>query len=362
LPLEIILLRCASVQGAAVASRKERGCLGEMMLMKPFRRSFLLFCVICCGSARHPAEAFTALGDDDEIVANLAGGRVIVHVANDRIVLAAIDQPLEIKSVPPRLMDLDATHVAILLGAIEWQVPAQLKPVRMDRHLVRLTKTDPHYQSEPGEAEPDLEEVGVSFLERLRPLVSELHHKIELRPDEPIFEVVIIGYAPNDYGPEVWVVEYRVEQEEAGTRGEYLQTHLLRPRYTQLYPPEKHQPRTLIESRYPADLHDPALLGLIQSNDARIAKLRASARFAKVLELIHQGQAQKANGVDAADFLRAALPLIAGNERFILATMEQQHGFDWIVPPEEPADAAAPPTEDKKRPVDAPTLRRKPKP
>jgi hypothetical protein len=334
-----------------------------MMLMKPFRRLFLAFCVVCCGVARHPAEAFAAPGDDDEIVANLAGGRVIVHVTNDRIVLAAIDQPLEIKSVPPRLMDLDATHVAILLGATEWQVPAQLKPVRLDRNFVRLTKKDPHYQSERGEAEPDLEEVGVSFLERLRPLVSQLHHKIELRPDEPIFEVVIIGYAPNDYGPEVWVVEYHVEQEEAGTRGDYLQTRLLRPHYTQLYPPEKHQPRTLVETRYPAELKDPPLLGLIQSNDPSIAKLHATeARFAKVLDLINKGQAQKANSMDATDFLRAALPLIAGNQRFILATMEQQHGFEWIVPPEEPADAAAPSAEDKNRPPDAPTLRRKPKP
>ncbi|GAC1622019.1 MAG: hypothetical protein PVS2B2_01680 [Candidatus Acidiferrum sp.] len=330
------------------------------MLINPFRVLFLVLCAVCCGVALPCPQALAAPGDDDEIVANLAGGRVIVHVANEMIVLAAIDHPLEIKSVPPRLMDLDGTHVAILLGATEWQVPAQLKPVRLDRNFARLTKKDLRYQSDPGEAEPDLEEVGVSFLEELRPLVAQLHHKIDLRSDEPIFEVVIIGYAPNDYGPEVWVVEYHVEQEEAGTRGEYLQTRLLRPHYTQLYPPEKHQPRTLIETRYPANLDGPTLLGLIQSDDARIAKLRGSeARFAKVLDFINKGHAQKSNGVDAADFLRAVLPLIAGKESFILATMDQQRGFDWIVPPEEPAEASA---EDKHRPPDAPTLRRKPKP
>src|SRR6184192_3577276 len=32
---------------------------------------------------------------EDEIVANLAGGRVIVHVAKDEIIFAAIDQPVE---------------------------------------------------------------------------------------------------------------------------------------------------------------------------------------------------------------------------------------------------------------------------
>lgn len=330
--------------------------------MKPVRGILLPICLLCC-VAWQAALASASPDEADEMVANLAGGRVIVHVANDKIILAAIDQPLEIKSVPPRLMDLDATHVAILLGATEWQVPSQLKPVRLDRDFVRLTKKDSRYQSEPGEAEPDLEQIGISFLEKLRPLVSQLHHKIELAADEPIFEVVIIGYAPEDYGPEVWVIEYHVEQSDAGAKEDYLQTRLLRPRYTQLYPPEKHQPRTLIETRYPADLKDPPLLGLIQSNDPGIGKLRSSeTRWGKVLDLIVKGQAQKASSVDSADFLRAALPLIAGNQRFILATIEQQHGFEWIVPPDEPSDAAAPPAGEKNRPPDAPTLRRKPKP
>ena len=70
-------------------------------------------------------------------------------------------------------------------------------------------------------------------------------------------------------------------------------------------------------------------------------------------------QAQKANPVDALDFLRAALPITAGNARFVLATMEEQHGFEWIVPPDEAIEKA---TEDKDRPPDAPTLRRKPQP
>jgi hypothetical protein len=333
----------------------------KQMLKNAIRGIFLVICAACCIAAGHSLEAFAA--PDDEIVANLAGGRVIVHVASDKIVLAAIDHPLETKSVPPRLMDLDATHVAILLGATEWQLPAQPEPVRLDRNFARLTKGDKHYQTDPGEAAPDLEQIGVSFLEKLRPLVAQLHHKIELRPDEPIFEVVVIGYAPDNYGPEVWVVEYHIEQEDTGTREDYLQTRVLRPHYTQLYPPEKHQPRTFVETRYPADLKDPPLLGLIQSNDPGIGKLRDSEpQFAKVLDLINKGQAQKANSVDAADFLRAALPLIAGNQRFILATMEQQHGFEWIVPPEEGPDANVPSKDDKNRPPDAPTLRRKPKP
>jgi hypothetical protein len=296
---------------------------------------------------------------EDEIVANLAGGRVIVHVARDIIVFAAIDQPIEAKAVPPRVVNLDTGHVGVLLGASEWQLPADPKPVRLDRNIQHVAAPDLKYQ-QSGEAEPDLETIGVAFLEKLRPLVAQLHHKVEMPPDEPVLQIVVLGYAPNNYGPEVWVIEYRMEQEQVATRGEYWQTRVLRPRFTQLYPPEKHAPRTPLESRYPPDRKGPTLLELIQGNDPRIARLRAGEpRFARVLEAIDKGQAQKAVGTDATDFLRAALPLIAPNARFVLGTIEEQHGFEWIVPPDEPVEKAK---EDKTRPPEAPSLRRKPNP
>src|SRR6266436_2578807 len=230
---------------------------------------------------------------EEEIVANLAGGRIIVHVARDSIIFAAIDQPIEANSIPP--------------------------------------------------------------------LVVQLHHKIEIAPDEPLLQLVIIGFAPMNYGPEVWVVEYRIEQEQISTRGEYWQTRVLRPRFTQLYPPEKHALRTPVETRFPPNLKGPTLLELIQGNDPRFARLGAAEpRFARVLEAIEKGQAQKAVPADAADFLRAALPVMAPDARFVLATMEEQRGFEWIVPPDEPIEKAK--KDDKNRPPEAPTLRRKPQP
>jgi hypothetical protein len=302
---------------------------------------------------------------EDEIVANLAGGRVIVHVARDgNIVFAAINQPVEAGGVPPRVLEVDSMHVAVLLGASEWRLPADPNPVRLDRNFERVRGRDPKYQYNADEAEPDLETIGVAVLEKLRPLTSQLHHKIDLPADEPLLEMVLIGYAPNNYGPEVWTVEYRVQQEQVSTRGEYWQTRILRPRFTQLYPPEKHAPRMIVEARYPADLKAPTLMALIQGNDPTIAQLRGSdARFAKVIEAVDKGQAQKAVPADAADFLRAVLPLIADKQTFILAKMEEQHGFDWIVPPDEPVERAKKSTEeDKNRPPDAPSLRRKPTP
>ena len=297
---------------------------------------------------------------EDEIVANLAGGRVLVHVARDgNIVFAAIDHPVEAGGVPPRVVELDAMHVGVLLGASEWRLPADPKPVRLDRDFQRVTARDPKYQYNPGEAEPDLETIGVAFLEKLRPLVAQLHHKIDLPPDEPLLEMVLIGYGANNYGPEVWTVEYRVQQEQVAMRGEYWQTRILRPRFTQLYPPEKKAPRMIVETRYPADLQGPTLMALIQGQDPGITQLRGSEpRFAKVLDAVDKGQAQKAAPVDAADFLRAALPLIAGKEPFILAKMEEQHGFDWIVPPDEPIEKTKK-EDDKNRPPEAPSLRRR---
>lgn len=307
--------------------------------------------------------ATPASAQEGEIVGNLAGGRVIIHVARDAIIFAAIDRPMEATSIPPRVADIGPTHIGIFFGASEWQSPAQPKPIRLDRNIpdVRITGNQ-GYQATPGSGETDLEEIGVVFLEKLRPLVSQLHHKIDLKPDEPLLEIVLIGYAPQDYGPEVWLIEYRLEQESVSATSDFWQTHILRPRFTQLYPPEKHQPKTLVEFRFPPNLQEVPLAGLIQQNDPRISSLRTSdVKFAKVVEQIERGQANKSNSQDAADFLRAALPLLAGKSSFIEAQMGESGGFEWIVPPEEPMEKQKR-AEDKNRPPEAPTLRRKPNP
>ena len=301
-----------------------------------------------------------AQSHEDEIVANLAGGRVIIHVARDVILFAAIDQPVERSSIPPRVMNLDASHIGVLLGASEWRVPADPKPIRIDRDFHRVGANERRMDAAPGEAEPDLDAIGITFLEKLRPLVGQLHHKLDFVPDDPIFQLVIIGYGSDQYGPEVWVAEYRIEQQQIAARGEYWQTRILRPRFTQLYPPEKHAPRTLVEVRYPVDLKGPRLSELIQGNDPRVVQVASrEPRFTKVLENLHGGQAQKAASLDSVDFMRALLPLVVNNASFVMGTMAEQHGFEWIVPPAEPVEKVE---EDKKRPPEAPSLLRKPKP
>jgi hypothetical protein len=299
---------------------------------------------------------------ESEIVANLAGGRIIVHVARDEIIVfGVIDQPMEAGSIPPRVMDLDSGHIGILMGAAEWRLPADPKPVRLDHDFQRIGGQDPRFTPGAGDAEPDLEAIGVSFLERLRPLTSQLHHKLEIGSDEPLFKVVVIGYAPRHYGPEIWSIEYRMKQQQVGAREEYWQTQILRPRFEQLYPPEKHAPRTIVEASYPPSSKTPSLMDLIQGNDPRIAKLQGSEpKFAKVVESVGRGQAQKAVPDDSADFLRALLPLLAGKNSFALGKMEEGRGVSWLVEPQEPVDKAQKAKEEKERPPDAPTLRKRP--
>jgi hypothetical protein len=306
--------------------------------------------------------ALSAPAQEDEIVANLAGGRVIIHVAADGIVFAAIDHPLEAKSVPPRVAAIGSSHVGIFFGASEWQVPAQPRPIRLDREISDIRPASHDTYRPLGSGEADLELIGTGFLEKLRPLVSQLHHKIELKPDEPLVEIVLIGYAPQGYGPEVWLIDYRAEQQSVSATSDFWQTHILRPSFNQLYPPEKHQAKTLVEVRFPETLQDIPLTGLIQQNDPRIAQLRSSdARFNKVVEHIEKGQANKSAIEDAGDFLRAALPFVAGKAHFVEGEVAESGGFQWIVPPDEPREKAQQ-GEDKDRPADAPTLMRKPNP
>ena len=266
---------------------------------------------------------------EEEIIANLAGGCVIVHVARDTIVFAAIDHAVESNSIPPRVAGVDSTHIGVLFGASEWRIPADPKPIRLDRNYQRVGP-QAREDTVPGEAEPDLELIGTVFLEKLRPLVGRLHHKVDFSPDDPVFQMVIIGYAPGGYG-----------------------------HFTQLYPPEKHAPHTLVESRYPANLKGPTLEEMIKSNDPRLGAVLHEPRFEKVLENLRGGTAQKAAPADSIDFMRAVMPLLAGNSSYVIGTMDEQHGMNWVVPPSEPIEKAE---EDRNRPPDAPTLRRPIKP
>src|SRR5260221_11512505 len=89
------------------------------------------FALVVASAGLYQRAAAQRQAPEDAIVANLAGGRVIVHVArDDNIIFAAINEPVEAGGVPPPAVELDSTHVAVLRGASECRLPAGSAPVR----------------------------------------------------------------------------------------------------------------------------------------------------------------------------------------------------------------------------------------
>ncbi len=294
---------------------------------------------------------------EQEVVANLSTGRVVLAVGKDGIVIGAAEEKPEPGSRPPLVVLLGPRRIGVVLGAAEWVWPAGGRAAaRLDRELMRITREMVNPQGTAGyERAGDIEALGVGVLERLRDLAGHLHRKLNLKPDEPVLELILADYEEG-YGPEVWVLRYRVAQE--ALRGDYWRTRVLRPSYTQLYPPEKHQPHVLMELHYPPEESSPDLLDLLRQNDPRLAALRSSdPAMARAADFLLKGESQRAAAGEVAGLLHAALPVVTSPEaKLVLGVLYLERPFDWILAPPEPVEKA---DEGKPREPGAPTLRNK---
>jgi len=308
------------------------------------------------------SHAFAQTDATQEIAVNLAEGRVVICAARDGIVVATTDFHSEAGSRPPVVTMLSALRAGVILGAVEWVQPeSKDKPVRLDSEFPRLVSAALNTSGRvvDSNSASDLEALGVSMLERIRQLAEQLHNRINLREDEPLIRIVIVGYVLN-YGPEAWTIDYHIKQDALGN--DYYRTRVLRPSYNQLYPPEKGQPRTLVETRYPPEDRakgDPELLDLLRQNDARLTKsLEGDKAFTKSMASILDGESQKSVAASDVTFLKSALPAVAGPDaKLSMALVDFDKGFQWVVqPPEAPPPA---PKDATPREPDAPTLRRK---
>jgi hypothetical protein len=293
----------------------------------------------------------------EEVVANLAAGRVLIAITKDGIVIATLENKVEPDTRPPLIVPLAGRRAAVLMGAFNWVAPgAGTSLARLDKELPKLrantvSASTPHLQqgNAGGEAQ-DIEIIGKGLLERLSEVVRQLHTQIAQPAGEPLVVLLIADYVEG-YGPEVWELSYPSEQEPL--RGDFWRTRVLPPRYDQLWPPEKGQPRTLIEKHYPPDDSSPPLLELLRGGDARLARIRtADARMSAVAGLLTDGQSQKCESADMLQFLRASLDAIAPpGATQLVAVISEQQGVGWVL---------APPAEPKKpgeaRPPGAPTL------
>src|SRR6267378_3207686 len=223
---------------AAMVSRKHT----QLFSFPPFLQ--VLSVCICVHLCLLPS-GVRAQGDAaQEVAVNLAEGRVVICAAKDGIIVATADEHTEPGSRQPVVVTLSALRAGVLLGAVEWIQPESSdKPIRLDGEL-----------------------------ERVREVAGQLHHKINLGEDEPLLRLVLVDYVP-DYGPEAWLIDYHIHQDALAS--DYWRTRVLRPSYKQLYPPEKGQPHTLIEVRYPPANRAaaaPELLDLLRQNDPRLAQ------------------------------------------------------------------------------------------
>lgn len=305
----------------------------------------------------HPRFLPPGAAQDREVVSTLASGSVTVWVARDGILIALVGAPAEAGAHPPLLVPLHRHRAAVLLGAVEWADPAGGAATRLDVELSRLYA---HVQ-EPGAAPrdnvetSDLETLGMLLLEPLRSSAARIFDRIELGPDEPLLELVLAGYVEG-YGPEVWTLRYRAVQDQL--RGDYYRTRVLRPAYTQHYPPEKGQPRRLIEIRYPAGDGAPAPGELFARNDPRVAGLR-NAAVAQMLA----GNAHRVKIEEAEPVLRAALrAALEPGAPHALAVITEERGFAWLIEPPEAFEKVESEQAERDREPGAPTLRRRPAP
>jgi hypothetical protein len=295
-----------------------------------------------------------------EIVVNQAAGRVVILVAKDAILIATIENPFEAETRPPVPVQLGSLRAGIFMGAVDWYSPStQQHLARLDRELPHLRRTaatpqSPHLQADLSGAEAsDIEAIGQGLLERLNALAKGLHNKVTLPGDEPLAEVIVADYLPG-YGPEVWQLTLSIEQTPT-THDEYWSTRVLRPQYLQFWPPEKKDPKTLVEFSYPPESAPVSLLELLKQRDPRLqAIISSDAKMAEVAGHLLQGESNKVLAADATQFLRAALDVLTPPKaRQTIAIIGIETGFQWILPP--PSDTV-PPGQEKEREPGAPSL------
>lgn len=291
-----------------------------------------------------------------ELVANLATGRVYILITINGIIVGVEGTPAEAGSLPPQIVPLADRKLGVLLGAVDW------KDVDSGQHLASFADELPKLRPLSGAAVPqlnrestegvaaDIEMTGLGVFEKLRGLAAMLHGRLALGPEQRALEIILADYV-TDYGPEIWTLDYSFTQEEPRIGSDYWETHVTRPRYTQLWPPEKGQPHSLVTLGYPAAMGGAAAQAeLLHAADPA----GSQPAVAEVKQAISAGDTRKLDVNDGITFMRAALAALpsssegAGN--FAIAAIGEKTGFTWIVKQTSPAGTV------KKRPPGAPSL------
>jgi hypothetical protein len=291
-----------------------------------------------------------------EVVANLAAGRVVIAVVKDAILVGTVEDPIEVDTLPPTPVLLSSERLGVFLGPVDWwSPPSQHELAELNQELPRLhtyaVAAPPHLgQSTGGDQPSEIEITGQSLQQRLNQLAELLHAPLNLPADEPFAQLIVADYFAG-YGPEIWQLSYKIDQEEQSDH--FWTTQVQRPTYLQFWPPEKGQPRTLVEFDYPAQNAPLSLLDLLRQKDPRVERVvQSDPAMNEVAQHFLDGTSNKLRSAEVTPFLRATLDAIAlPHARETVGILRPDAGFSWILapPPETPIHR-------EKRPPGAPTL------
>lgn len=355
-----ILLEFAA--GCADLARRvevERNCANVVCKMSRAGRAIF---AVAIGAALCAGSLLRAKGQDnsqqavEELVVNQAAGRVVIAVVKHAILIGTVENAIEQGTRPPVPTAMSSIRAGVFLGADEWVSPSLQKDLGLlDEELPRLRNTSAAETPSLGVAvanteASDIEGIGKALGQRLGELAADIHGNLDWPASSPVAELVLADYLP-DYGPEVWRLTYSIEQEQQ--QGDYWITNIQGPVYSQVWPPEKGQPHTLMEFDYPQKDAPPTLLDLLKQKDPRLdSVMQGDASLAKTANEFLNGDSKKISTEDATQFLRAALAAITpANAIQTMAIVRDDRGFDWILRP--PAEPKKP---NVNRPFGAPSL------
>jgi hypothetical protein len=297
----------------------------------------------------------------EHAVFKLAAGTVSFCFTKDTMIVAATNSSADVDSRPAGIVSLGAGRVAVVLGAADWTDNG--RSIQIDAELPKIARQVANSMANikaSDQSATDIESIGVTLLEFVRPLVTDIHYKLDLAVDEPLIEVLLAGYTEG-YGPEIWDLQYHVQQQNLGPG--YWETRPMRPAYVQLYPPEKGQPQTFIEVRYPAKLAPLELAQAAESNP-QVRRIRSSSSdMDDAVAAVVKGESAKAATRPVEDFLRLALPVLVGPQAsLVMATLDEQYRFQWLLAPQgapqEPAETKTSEPPGQQVQTDRPSLRR----
>src|SRR4029077_18867411 len=78
---------------------------------------------------------------NEEMVASLAAGRVVILVVKGAILIGTVEDPIEADTHPPTPVAIGSERVGVILGTVRWSSPSS------QREIARLDEDLPHLRS-----------------------------------------------------------------------------------------------------------------------------------------------------------------------------------------------------------------------